>query len=171
MIYPRDLVEKVGPSNHDPYLYRVALEYHVCPSNFCGPEDQIKIRKYYFGFRSPSKGLLDVEHNSKGTFITTVNETEEQSGRFYCYTKINLTESSPVQFKLYLRSCVGDIIVFAGIFAAEKSIFARLSVNHFPLNKELDGCKKRYYKSRLEMTVLLLPSKTILKTTYPLVSV
>ena len=140
LIYPSDLVEKVGPSNHaDPYLYRTALEYHVCPSNFCGPEDQIKIRKYYFGFRSSSKGLLNIEHNSKGTFITNLNEAEEQPGN-YCYTKFNLTESSPVQFKLYLRSCVGDILVFAGIKVAEKSIFARLFVNHFPLNKELDGC-------------------------------
>ena len=140
LIYPNDLVEKVGPSNHDPYLYKTALEYHVCPSNFFGPEDQIKIRKYYFDFRSASKGLLNIEHNSKGTFITNVDETEERSGRSYCYAKINLTESNPVQFKFYLRCCVGDIRVLAGIFAAEKSIVARLSVDHFPLNKELDGC-------------------------------
>ena len=141
LIYPSDLVEKVGPSNHaDPYLYKTALEYHVCPSNFFGPEDQIKIRKYYFDFCCASKGLLNIEHNSKGTFITNVDETEEISGRSYCYAKINLTESSPVQFKLYLRSCNGDMLVFAGIFAAQKWIVAHLSVNHCPLNKELVGC-------------------------------
>ena len=139
LIYPRDLVEKVGPSNRaDPFLYKAALEYHVWPNNFHGPEDQIKIRKYYFDFPTTSKELL-IQHNSKGTFITNVSESVESSGICYCFAKVHLTESSPVQFKLYLRSCSGQIKVFAGIYAP-KSRVARLCVDHFPLNKELDGC-------------------------------
>ena len=132
LIHASDLVEKVGPSHHtDQYLYRTALEYHVWPNSFSGPQDQIKIRKYYFDFRTNSKGL-SIEHNPEGTFIT--NESEPEACK--CIAKIHLTESSPVQFKLCLRSR-GDIRLLAG-FRLTK--VACLSVHNFPLHKELDGC-------------------------------
>ena len=134
LIHASDLVEKVGPSHHtDQYLYRTALEYHVWPNSFSGPQDQIKIRKYYFDFRTNSKGL-SIEHNPEGTFIT--NESEPEGAMCKCFAKIHPTESSPVQFKFCLRSS-GDIRLIAG---SQLTKVACLSVHNFPLHKELDGC-------------------------------
>ena len=134
LIHAADLVEIVGPSSYaDLYLYRTALEYHVWPNNFSGPQDQIKIRKYYFDFRTNSKGMC-IEHNPKGTFIT--NESESEGPSCKCFVKIHPTESSPVQFKICLRSC-GDIRLLAG---SRVTKIARLSVHNFPLHKEFNGC-------------------------------
>ena len=135
LIHASDLVEKVGPSHHaDQYLYRTALEYHVWPNSFNGPQDQIKIRKYYFDFRTISKGL-SIEHNPEGTFIT--NESESEGVSCKCVAKIHPTESSPVHFKFCLRSC-GDIKLLAGSRLTKE--IACLSIQNFLLHKELDGC-------------------------------
>ena len=133
LIHSADLVEKVGPSHYaDPYLYRTALEYHVWPYNFSGPPDQIKIRKFYFDFRTNSKGML-IEHNPMGTFIT--NEGDSEGPLCKCFVKIHPNESSPIRFKFCLRS-YGDIRLLTG----SRHTIACLHVHSFPLHKELDGC-------------------------------
>ena len=135
LIHIANLIEVVGPSNQaDPYLYKTALEYHILPNNFSGPQDQITIRKYYFDFHTTSPGML-IKHSPKGTLITNQSEGLGQSCK--CFVNINPTEFDPVQFKVYVKY-YGEMRLLVGcqIFKT----YARLPERNLPLHQEIDGC-------------------------------
>ena len=135
LIHIAKLIEVVGPSNQaDPYLYKTALEYHILPNNFSGPQDQIKLRKYYFDFHTTSTGML-IKHSPKGTLIANQSEGLGQSCK--CFADIYPTESNPVQFKLYLK-CYDEIRLLVGCQLLKT--YARLHVHRLPLHQEIDGC-------------------------------
>ena len=135
LIHIANLIEMVGPSSQaDPYLYKSALEYHILPNNFNGPQDQIKIRKYYFDFSTTSPSML-IKHGPKGTLIAN-----EQLRPCKCFTDIYPTESSPVRFKLYLK-CFGEIRLLVGYqLPNDYASYARINVSRLPLHQEVDGC-------------------------------
>ena len=135
LIHIAKLIEVVGPSNQaDPCLYKTALEYHILPNNFSGPQDQIKLRKYYFDFHTTSTGML-IKHSAKGTLIANQSEGLGQSCK--CFADIYPTESNPVQFKLYLK-CYDEIRLLVGCELLKT--YARLHVHRLPLHQEIDGC-------------------------------
>ena len=117
----------------DPYLNKAALEYHILPNSFSGPQDQIKIQKYYFDFHTTSTGML-IKHSPKGTLIANQGEGLGQSCK--CFADIYPTESSPVQFKLGLKS-YGEIKLFVG--SQHFKSYARLLMHRLPLHEEIDG--------------------------------
>jgi len=122
----------VGPSSQaDPYLYKSALEYHILPNNFNGPQDQIKIRKYYFDFITKSPYMV-IKHGPKGTLISN-----KQTKLCYCFADIYPTESTPVRFKVYLK-CFGEIRLLVGYQFLNE--YARIPVRRLPLHEEVDGC-------------------------------
>ena len=131
LIHITDLIEIVGPSNQaDPYLYKIALEYHLLPSSFSGPQDQIEIRRYFFNFRSTSPGMF-IEHNPKGTFIKN-----QEDGSCMCFAFVVPTESNPVRFKVCLRH-FGNVKLLAGF--KESKTYIRLPVSSSQLYIEIDG--------------------------------
>ena len=135
LIHIANLIEVVGPSNQaDPYLYKTALEYHILPNNFSGPQNQIKIRKYYFDFHTTSTGML-IKHSPKGTLIA--NQSEGLGHSCKCFADIYPTESSPVQFKLRLKS-YGEIKLLVG--SQHFKSYARILEHRLPLHEEIDGC-------------------------------
>ena len=135
LIHIANLIELVGPSNlADPYLYKTALEYHILPNNFSGPQDQIKLRKYYFDFQTTSTGML-IKHSPKGTLIANQSEGLGQSCK--CFADIDPTESNPVQFKFCLN-CYGEIKLLVG--TQDFKTYTRLPVHRLPLHQEIDGC-------------------------------
>ena len=132
-----NLIEMVGVSSQaDPYLYKTALEYHILPNNFSGPQDQIKVRKYYFDFCTTSVGMC-IKHTPKGTVIA--NQSEVQRHACKCYAEIHPTESKSVHFKFcLLKSYNGDIRLYVG--SQLSKTYAILHVHCHPLNQEIDGC-------------------------------
>ena len=135
LIHITNLIEMVGPSNQaDPCLYKTALEYHILPNNFSGPQDQITILKYYFDFHTTSPGML-IKHSPKSTLIANQSEGPGQSCK--CFVDINPTESDPMKFKLHVK-CYGEMRLLVGCQVFKT--YARLPEHHLPLHQEIDGC-------------------------------
>ena len=132
-----NLIEMVGVSSQaDPYLYKTALEYHILPSNFSGPQDQIKVRKYYFDFCTNSAGMF-IKHTPKGTLIA--NQSKEVGHPCKCSAKIHPTESNPVHFKFCVLKSYGEIRLYVCTLRSEK--YANIPVHgHLSINQEKDGC-------------------------------
>ena len=137
LIHIANLIEMVGVSSQaDSYLYKTALEYHILPNSFSGPQDQIKVRKYYFDFCASSTGMC-IKQTPRGTVIANQNEGQGQA--CICYAEIHPTESNPVHFKFcLLKSFNGNIRLFVG--SQRLKNYATLPVHGIPLNQEIDGC-------------------------------
>ena len=134
LIHIAKLIEVIRPSNQaDPYLYKTALEYHFLPNNFSGPQDQIKIRKYYFDFHTTSPGML-IKHGPNGTLIANQSEGLGQSCK--CFVNITPTETDPVQFKVYIK-CYGEMRFLVGYQFLKT--YTRIYEHHLPLQQEIDG--------------------------------
>ena len=114
LIQVDDLLDKVRPTNMaDPDLYKAALEYHLVPKKFTGPDEQIQSRRFYFDFSGPAD--MKVTQSPKGTEIMQICGYDSQ---MCCVnTIINVTEKKPVLFKFCLKRSQADShIMFNGVY-------------------------------------------------------
>ena len=139
LIQKSDLVEQVYPTSMaDLNLYKAALEYHET-DKFDGPEEQLKVRRFYFPFRT-THGLFEesfcIEHTNKGTIITCTN-----NNRYICECTalIDLRENEPVNFTLTITSCFKSSLAELRLCGYAYGKALRIEISNFPLGKELQG--------------------------------
>ena len=102
LIQKNDLVEKVHPTSMaDPDLYKAAIEYHDS-DKFDGPEDQLKLRKFYFNFCNYVRvDDLKIEHTAKGTVIK--NDGPNDSA--ICVAKVLFRDTINISFTFCVDFC------------------------------------------------------------------
>ena len=120
LIQVNDLLDKVRPTNiADPDLYKAALEYHLMPKKFTGPDEQIELRRFYFDFSGAKS--MQVFHTPKGTEITQICGYDSQ---LCCVqTIVNVSEKQPVLFKFCLKKSQADShIMFSGVYRSDSIV-------------------------------------------------
>jgi len=107
LIQKNDLIEKVHPTNMaDLDLYKAALQYYNT-DKYDGPEEQLKVRRYYFEFQAEYPQDVRIEYTDKGTVITNDNGPPYEGTK--CFTTIYLRDNKPVNFALTLTTCCDKI--------------------------------------------------------------
>ena len=136
LIQKNDLIGKVHPTSMaDPDLYKAALEYHET-DKFDGPEDQLKLRQFYFPFKAfEYKEDLRLEHTIKGTTISN-NSTSVYEGTG-CTARLFLRDKQPVNFILTVKFCYDDDGAELHFSSGMGSYSIELS--SFPRDEELQG--------------------------------
>ena len=84
----------------DPSLYTAALEYHVFPDKYEGPESQIIPRKQQqsrYVYKNATPEYLNVSETPKGLILTN------HSGSALCIIEVQPTEQRPVHFKIKFK--------------------------------------------------------------------
>jgi len=98
LIHRSDLVNTVRPTKMaDPSLYTAALEYHLFPDIYKGPESQIIPRKCQprYVYENATPECLDVSETPKG--LVLINN---HLGDALCIIQVQPTEQRPVHFKI-----------------------------------------------------------------------
>ena len=137
------LLDKVRPTNMaDPDLYKAALEYHLMPKKFTGPDEQIESRKFYFDFSGPAD--MKVSHTPKSTEITQVCSSYDS--QFCCVnTIVNVSEKQPVLFKFCLKKSHEDShIMFNGVYRSDPIVPGdhksfQILLNEIPKGEVVNG--------------------------------
>ena len=133
LIRKADLIKKVHPTNMaDLDLYRAALQYHDT-DKFDGPQEQIKVRKYYFDF-DPVDGLI-IEHSATGTLIT-----KSQLPADKCTTGVFIhPEDESISFTLCLKACADRQEGKLMLTYEDLSTFEYLDFDEIPLGEKVGG--------------------------------
>lgn len=105
-----DLLDKVRSTEiADKDLYTLALEYHHMPNKFCGPQSQLKKRKWpknnQFKFTKMSANMSAL-NNDDGS--VTIHRVSGSGWNSMCAARIHPTEQNPIYFKIHLAgsSCI-----------------------------------------------------------------
>ena len=129
-----DLIEKVHPTNMaDPDLYKAALEYHDT-DKFDGPEDQLKLRNYYFDFK-PMEDDIRVEHTAKGTLLTN----DGPATFVTCVAKVLFTDTIQIPFTFCLKSCRNRHNTLLKLYDINYCDVSQKDVTKLPIGKEVQG--------------------------------
>ena len=128
-----DLIEKVHPTNMaDPDLYKVALEYHDT-GKYDGPQEQIKVRKFYFDFDSVD-GLV-IDHSATGTLIT---KSQLPAGK--CASGVFIhPEDEPISFTFCLKACADKLEGKLLLAYEDLSSYEYLDFDEIPLGETVRG--------------------------------
>ena len=85
----------------DPDLYKAALEYHET-EKFDGPEEQLKLRRFYFEFEPTEDEKIKIEHTAKGTLLTN----EGPATFVTCVANVNIKLYGSIPFTFCLNHAV-----------------------------------------------------------------
>ena len=104
LISVSDLLEKVRPSKFaDSILYMTALEFHLMPSKYDGPQIQLAKRKSGFSFFNLTTATMTI---TKDGSITKTSRSNGWDG--LCAAQVYPTEQHPVHFKFLLKHSHSD---------------------------------------------------------------
>ena len=136
LIQKNDLIKKVHPTNMaDPDLYKAALEYHET-DKFDGPEEQLKLRKFYFDFKPMGKDDdIEIKHTNKGTLITNNGPVAFVT----CVTRILFTDSFKIPFTFCLKSCSDKHNTLVKLYVSNDFGCPESNVVKLPIGEELQG--------------------------------
>ena len=107
LISVSDLLEKVRPTKFaDLVLYASALEFHLMPSKYDGPQIQLARRKLPFiGFFNLTTVTMTIKEDGPFVSITKINSCNWDG---LCAAQVYLTEQDSVHFKFLLKESNSD---------------------------------------------------------------
>jgi len=107
LIPKSDLVQRVRPTKMaDPILYTAALEYHLFPDAYEGPQIQISSRKHRpegIKYTNDTPRYMHVHRNSDAIVIKRIANGHSQGVCGLCTIQVYPTKWHPVHFKIELR--------------------------------------------------------------------
>jgi len=114
LIPKSDLVQRVRPTKlADPSLYTAALEYHLFPDTYEGPQIQISSRKHRpegIIYTNVTPRYMRVHRNSDGIVIKRVANNQLQGIYGLCTIQVYPTKWHPVHFKIVWERFTGNSI-------------------------------------------------------------
>ena len=134
LICKSELLNKVIPTTlADPALYKAALKYRD-GSKYDGPQEQIRLRDYYFHFHSSRE--LRVVFTARGTLIANAESSHyERNAELHICPK----EGNPTLFQIFIKCCSDKTKMKFGFRYCESSATASMDASDFPIGKEVDG--------------------------------
>ena len=152
LISVSDLLEKVRPTNiADSVLYTSALEFHLIPSKYNGPQIQLSQRKFArdFDFVNLTPNTMTIIKKDDHDSITKTYSITKTCSDYWdglCVTQVYPTEQQHANFKFLLQysnsDCSGIQIVVRSCSKNDLSpgnYSGGMDVGGFTTGKEVDG--------------------------------